>query len=64
VTNIRYTLGELKKRSIGFIPHALPHSLVADLHLPQYGPVGPPGDLRFINADGSLRKGHELYNEF
>jgi hypothetical protein len=64
VSNIRYTLTELKKRKIGIIPHALHHSLVADLHLPEYGPVDGPGDLRFINADGSLRKGHEVYNEF
>jgi hypothetical protein len=64
VENIRYTMTELKKRGIGIIPHALHHSLVADLHLPEYGPVGPPGDLRFINADGSLRKGHEVYNDF
>jgi hypothetical protein len=64
VENIRYTMAELKKRKIGIIPHALHHSLVADLHLPEFGPVGPPGDLRFINADGTLRKGHEVYNEF
>jgi hypothetical protein len=64
IDNIRYTMGELKKRGIGIIPHALHHSLVADLHLPEYGPVGPPGDLRFINADGTLRRGHEVYNEF
>jgi hypothetical protein len=55
---------ELKKRKIGIMPHALHHSLIADLHLPEYGPVGGPGDLRFINADGTLRKGHEVYNEF
>jgi hypothetical protein len=62
--NVRYTLTELKKRGIGICPHALHHSLVADLHLPEYGPVGKPGDLRFINADGTLRRGHEIYNEF
>jgi hypothetical protein len=61
---VRYSLGELTKRKIGIMPHALHHSLVADLHLPEFGPVGPPEDLRFINADGSLRKGHEVYNEF
>jgi hypothetical protein len=64
VENIRYTMTELKKRKMGIMPHALHHSLVADLHLPEFGPVGPPGDLRFINADGTLRKGHEIYNEF
>jgi hypothetical protein len=61
---IRYSMGELAKRHIGIIPHALHHSLVADLHLPEYGPVGGAGDLRFINADGSLRKGHDVYNQF
>ncbi len=61
---LRYTLGELKKRGIGFIVHALYHSLVADLHYPEYGPVSVPGTLHFINADGSLRKGHEAFNEF
>lgn len=64
VAEIRYALGELTRRRIGIMPHALHHSLVADLHLPEYGPVSDPGDLRFINADGSLRRGHEVYNEF
>ncbi|MDR2478400.1 MAG: hypothetical protein LBD48_03700 [Treponema sp.] len=64
IENLRYSMGELKKRNIGMVPHALHHSLAPDLHLPEYGPVGLPGDLRFINADGSLRKGHEAYNEY
>ncbi len=61
---MRYTLGELKKRSIGFVVHALQHSLVADLHWSSYGPVGWPGALHFVNPDGSLRLGHEAFNEF
>jgi hypothetical protein len=61
---MRYTLGELCKREIGFVVHALQHSLVADLHYPEYGPVGPPEVLHFVNPDGSLRKGHEAFNEF
>ena len=61
---MRYTLGELRKRDIGIIVHALHHSLVADLHYPAYGPVGSPECLHFVNADGSLRKGHEAFNEF
>jgi len=61
---IRYTLGELCKRGIGFAAHALHHSLVADLHAPAFGPVGSPERLDFINADGSLRAGHEAFNEF
>ena len=60
----RYTLSELGKRRIGFTIHALHHSLVADLHDRPYGPVGRPGRLEFINADGSLRAGHGIFNEF
>lgn len=61
---IRYTLGALRDRGIGFIVHALHHSLVADLHSADHGPVGPPGRLEFIEADGRLRAGHELFNDF
>lgn len=61
---IRYTLTELSKRRIGFTVHALHHSLVADLHSPEFGPVGRPGRLEFLNVDGSLRKGHEIFNDF
>jgi hypothetical protein len=61
---MRYTLGVLKDRDLGFIVHALHHSLVADLHMPEYGPVGVPEALHFINPDGSLRAGHEAFNEF
>jgi len=61
---MRHTLGELKKRGIGFVVHALQHSLVADLHYAAYGPVGFPQVLHFVNPDGSLRRGHEAYNEF
>jgi hypothetical protein len=66
VEQIRFELEELVvKRHIGIIAHALHHSLVSDLHSPEFGPVDDwPGDLHFINADGSLRKGHEVYNEF
>lgn len=61
---MRYTLSQLCKRDLGFVAHGLHHSLVADLHAPQYGPVGWPERLEFINADGSLRAGHEAFNEF
>ena len=61
---MRYTLGELRKRNVGIIVHALQHSLVADLHYPAYGPVHAPECLHFVNPDGSLRKGHEAFNEF
>jgi hypothetical protein len=61
---MRYTLGQLCRRRIGFIVHALQHSLVADLHYAAYGPVGSPEVLHFVNPDGSLRKGHEAFNEY
>lgn len=61
---MRYTLGALKERGIGFIVHALQHSLVADLHYPEYGPVGWPEVLHFVNPDGSLRAGHEAFNDY
>lgn len=42
----------------------LHHSLIADAHRPESGPVGNPGNLAFIEADGTLRAGHEVFNEF
>jgi hypothetical protein len=64
VALMRYTLEQLVKRNIGFAVHALHHSLVADLHSAAHGPVGLPERLEFINADGTLRRGHEAFNEF
>ena len=61
---IRYTLGQLKKRGIGWLAHLLHHSGIADAHRPEFGPVGRPGNLSFIEADGSLRLGHGIFNEF
>ena len=56
---MRYTLAQLTQRGIGFTVHALHHSLVADLHRDEWGPVGWPEWLHFFEADGSLRPGHE-----
>ncbi len=64
VENMKFTLKELKKRNLGWLAHALHYSLVADLHYEEDGPVGPPGNLAFIEKDGSLREGHEAFNEF
>ena len=64
VETIRFELGEEKKRGIGWLAYALHHSLVPDLHRPEFGPVGGPGYLAFIEADGTLRPGHEVYNEY
>jgi hypothetical protein len=61
---IKYTLDQLKKREIGWLVYLLHHSLIADAHRPEFGPLGRPGNLSFIEADGSLRPGHEIYNDF
>lgn len=62
--NIRYTLSELRRRGIGWMAYVLHHSLVADAHRIEFGPVGSAGNLAFIEADGTLRPGHGVFNEF
>ena len=61
---IRYTLQELKKRSIGWLVYLLHHSLIADAHRIEFGPLSATGNLAFIEADGTLRPGHDVFNEF
>ena len=61
---IRYTLECLKSRGIGWLVHLLHHSLVADAHRIEFGPLSAPGNLAFIEADGTLRPGHDVFNEF
>lgn len=71
VAIMRQELGQFKAREIGFLPHALHHSLLADLHQPEFGPVSYvpgdaryPGSMEFIDANGKLRPGHEAFNEY
>ena len=61
---IKYTLGTLSKYNIGFVAHALHYSRVADLHYEEDGYVGTPGNLAFINKDGTLRAGHDIFNQY
>ena len=61
---VRYTLTHLKQRNIGWMAYLLHHSLIADAHRAEFAPVGYAGNLAFIEADGSLRPGHEAFNEF
>jgi hypothetical protein len=61
---MRFTLGALADRGIGFTVHALHHSLIADLHRDAYGPVGNAEWMHFIEADGTMRPGHEAFNDF
>jgi hypothetical protein len=63
VKSIAYSLSQLSKRGIGFLPDALHHSLVADEHRPEHGPVGVEM-MAFIEANGRLRAGHEVYNDY
>jgi len=64
VETLEFELSELKKRNIGFLCHLLHHTLVADGHKPEYGPVSIAGYMGFINEDYSLRYGHEIFNRF
>ena len=57
-------LGTLASRGIGFTAHLLHHTLVADGHRPEYGPITGAGYMAFIEKDGSLRRHHEVFNEF
>lgn len=56
---VRANLQALKQYKIAFFPHALYTSGVADLHKYKEGLYMP-----FILEDGSLRPGHDVYNEF
>jgi len=64
VKYVRHDLGMLKAAGIGFLPHALRHSAVADLHRPVPGRDWETMYMAFIEPDGSVRPGHEVYNEF
>jgi hypothetical protein len=64
VRRIRGNLDGIRERGLGFVVHALQHSRIADLHRPEYGPVGVAGVMHFVEEDGSLRPGHEVFNEY
>ncbi|MDX9973947.1 MAG: cellulase family glycosylhydrolase [FCB group bacterium] len=57
-------LGGLAKRNIGFTAHLLHHTLVADGHRPEDGPISGAGYMAFIEKDGSLRPHHEIFNTY
>ena len=61
---VRAELGLLKRHGIGFLPHALHYSAVADLHRPHSWQTWDSMYMGFIEPDGSIRPGHEVYNEF
>jgi endo-1,4-beta-mannosidase len=57
-------LSALAKRGIGFTVHLLHHSLVADAHRPEYGPITNAGYMAFVEKDGTLRPYHDVFNNF
>ncbi len=58
------SLNALNERNIAWLIYGLHHSLVADLHRPEYGAVTKPGMLHCVEADGSLRPGHDVIKKF
>jgi hypothetical protein len=64
VALIRNDLDTLVKRNVGFLAHALHESPVADLHRAPFGPLNGAEYMAFINMDGSLRPGHDLFNRY
>ncbi|TAN36148.1 MAG: hypothetical protein EPN23_09315 [Verrucomicrobia bacterium] len=61
---IKQELTLLKQHGIGFLPHAAHHSWVADLHRPRPDYKTWSMYMGFIDPNGSIRSGHEIYNEF
>ncbi len=61
---VRIDLDLLVKQEVGFLIHALHESYVADLHRPQDGIVSSAEYMAFINRDGSLRAGHDIFNKY
>ncbi len=61
---LRVELSAFRERGLGFLVHLLHHTLVADGHRPEYGPISQAGYMAFVEADGTLRKHHEVFNEF
>lgn len=67
---LRDTLSVLKANGVGFLPHALMTSGVADLHLlkpgapNEWGDLPPPNSMAFLNADLTLRAGHGAFNDY
>lgn len=61
---VQTTLNALKMRGIGWLAYLLHHSLIADAHRPEFGPMDHAGYMAFIEANGSLRPGHQVFNDF
>lgn len=64
VKNLKTELDALTENEIGYFIHMLSHSLVADGHRAEYGNISEVGFMGCIEADGSLRKGHDFINNY
>lgn len=64
VALIKIHASALKERGIGWLAYALHHSICPDLHREEFAPLGFPQNLAFIEADGTIRPGHEVINEY
>lgn len=67
-TRVRYikeTLDVLTKYGAGYTVHALQYSGCADLHDFGDGRTSPDiGNLCFVKKDGTLRPGHDIFNDY
>lgn len=57
-------LEEIVDHGLGFTIHLLCHTLVADGHRPEYGPITNAGYMACIERDGTLRPHHGFINRF
>ncbi|MCL5998207.1 MAG: hypothetical protein M1546_19470 [Chloroflexi bacterium] len=57
-------LSSLLEHEVGFLIHVLQHSLVADCHRPEFGPVSEVGFMGCVEADGTLRKGYASIRKY
>ncbi|AGN02516.1 hypothetical protein L593_12885 [Salinarchaeum sp. Harcht-Bsk1] len=57
-------LSALDERDVGFTAHLLHHTLVADGHRADHGPIHDAKNMCFVDPDGSLRDHHGLFNDY
>ena len=62
---IKITLDVFTKYGVGYVAHALQYSGCTDLHDYGDGRTTPDiGNLCFVKKDGTLRAGHDIFNEY
>lgn len=62
---VKATLSTLRRRRIGWLAYTLHHSLIVDAHRPEHGPTHSfIGTLHFVEPNGTLRPGHEVFNDY